>query len=192
MTSINGSHHVTLSVGDAQEDVDFHVKVLGLRFIKKTVLFDGGLPIYHFYYSNAAGDPSAVITTFPWKQAGLVGRPGTNQARGCLLSVPAGSLDFWGQRLRSFDIETAQEEALGTRRLRLQHPTGIDYQLIEVENDPRVGWTEGGVGGEHAIHGIYGVGIHVQNPENMVEFLNDSFHGQELKEEGRPGRAQGR
>jgi glyoxalase family protein len=184
MPHINGSHHVTLSVGDAQEDVDFHVGVLGMRFIKKTVLFDGGLPIYHLYYSNAAGDPSSVITTFPWKQAGLVGRRGTNQARENLLSVPAGSLDYWTKRLNSFGVETRDVDALGTRRLAFDHPSGINYQFVEVENDPRVGWTEGGVGGEHAIHGIYGVGIHVQNPENMVEFLDQSFYAGRLREEG--------
>ena len=184
MPYINGSHHVTLSVGGAQEDVDFHVRTLGLRFIKKTVLFDGGLPIYHLYYSNANGDPSAVITTFPWKQAGLVGRPGTNQARECNLSVPVGSLDYWTRRLASFDVATTSVEVLGTRRLLFKHPTGIDYALIEVADDPRVGYTGGGVPGEHAIHGIYGIGIHVYNPENMVEFLNDSFSGQGLVEEG--------
>ncbi|MCU1649405.1 MAG: Glyoxalase, partial [Pseudonocardia sp.] len=32
MAHINGSHHVTMSVGSAQEDVDFHVRTLGLRF----------------------------------------------------------------------------------------------------------------------------------------------------------------
>ena len=48
--------------------MDFHTKVLGMRFIKKTVLYDGSIPIYHLYYSNANGDPSAVVTTFPWAQ----------------------------------------------------------------------------------------------------------------------------
>jgi catechol 2,3-dioxygenase-like lactoylglutathione lyase family enzyme len=42
MTYVQGSHHVTLSVANAQEDVDFHVKILGMRFIKRTVLFEDG------------------------------------------------------------------------------------------------------------------------------------------------------
>lgn len=61
MAYVNGSHHVTFSVGTAQEDVGFHVDVLGLRFIKRTVLFDGSLPIYHLYY-NANGGPSSVAS----------------------------------------------------------------------------------------------------------------------------------
>src|SRR5215510_14825277 len=85
MSYIVDSHHITLSVNGAQEDGDFHVKVLGLRLIKRTVLFDGTIPIYHLYYSNADGDPSAVLTTFPFAQAGIYGRRGTNQAREVLL-----------------------------------------------------------------------------------------------------------
>ena len=78
------------SVGPAQEDVDFHTGTLGLRFIKRTVLFDGSEPIYHLYYSNANGDPSSVVTTFPFEQAGLFGRRGTNQAREVMLAAPRG------------------------------------------------------------------------------------------------------
>ena len=53
---IPGTHHLTFCVGGAQEDYDFHVRLLGLRSIKKTVLFDGEIPIYHLYYANGAGD----------------------------------------------------------------------------------------------------------------------------------------
>ena len=95
MPHIAGSHHATLSVAGAQEDVDFHTGTLGMRFIKKTVLYDGSLPIYHLYYSNAGGDASSVVTTFPFAQAGVTGRRGTNQARELHLSVPASSLDWW-------------------------------------------------------------------------------------------------
>ena len=59
MAYIKGSHHVTLSVGHAQEDVDFHTKVLGMRFIKKTVLYDGSTPIYTCTTPTPAGIPPA-------------------------------------------------------------------------------------------------------------------------------------
>ncbi len=113
---------MTLSVAGAQEDVDFHTKILGMRFIKRTVLFDGSLPIYHLYYSNADGDPSSVVTTFPWAQAGQFGTRGTNQAREVLLSVPEGSLDFWAQRLRAHDVEVTDVERFDQRRLAFAHP----------------------------------------------------------------------
>src|SRR5919201_4634882 len=49
---IRGTHHLTFCVGGAQEDYDFHVRLLGLKSVKKTVLFDGEIPIYHLYYGN--------------------------------------------------------------------------------------------------------------------------------------------
>ena len=184
MAHIAGSHHATLAVGTAQEDVDFHTDVLGLRFIKKTVLYDGSLPIYHLYYSNANGDASSVVTTFPFRQAGIKGRRGTNQARELHLAVPTASLDFWSARLASRGVEVQDAEVLDQRRLLLRHPCGIEYALVGVEGDPRQGHAGSDVPAEHAIHGIHGVGVHVANPENMVEFLQDSFFGKSLSEEG--------
>jgi len=183
MTYLLGSHHVTLSVGAAQEDVDFHTKVLGMRFIKKTVLYDGSIPIYHLYYSNANGDPSAVVTTFPWAQQGRFGRRGTNQAREVMLAVPAGSLDFWAQRFKSWDIAYTQSELFGERRIALNHPCGLEYVLVGVEGDPRLGYSGNGIPQEHAIHGIYGTGIHVYDQDRMVDFAKDVFFlGGEISE----------
>jgi len=185
MTYVQGSHHVTLSVADAQEDVDFHVKILGMRFIKRTVLFDGSLPIYHLYYSNAAGDPSSVVTTFPWAQAGFFGKRGTNQAREVLLSVPDHSLDFWHGRLTEHGVEVTGVERFGRRRLAFRHPSGIEYLFVGNSGDERVGHPGHGVPPEHAIHGIHGIGVHMATPDRMVEFAGESFFARDdLAEEG--------
>lgn len=183
-THIHGSHHITMSVGSAQEDVVFHVQTLGLRFIKRTVLFDGTTPIYHLYYSNADGDASSVLTTFPVRKAGWRGRRGTNQAREVLLSVPTGSLDYWAKRLGERGIDTDSVEVLDTRRLLFRHPSGIEYGMVEVDGDTRRGYTGGGVPEQYAIHGIYGVGVHILNPENMIEFVADYMHAGKTIEEG--------
>jgi glyoxalase family protein len=175
MTYIAGSHHVTLSVAGAQEDVDFHTQVLGLRFIKKTVLYDGTTPVYHLYYSNAGGDPSSVITTFPWASAGLYGQRGTNQAREVLLSVPAGSIDSWATRLKSFGLDSRAAEAFGQRRLEFLHPAGLEYVIVENDDDPRVGHAGYGVAPEDAIHGLHGVGLHVYDQDRSVDFGTEAF-----------------
>ena len=185
MPYLLGSHHVTLSVGKAQEDVDFHTKVLGMRFIKKTVLYDGSVPIYHLYYSNANGDPSAVVTTFPWAQQGLFGKRGTNQAREVMLSVPADSMDFWAERLHKFSVDYRQFEQFAERRIALHHPSGIEYVLVGVHDDSRVGHPGHGVPQESAVHGIYGTGIHLYDQDRMVEFVNEVFFANgEVTEEG--------
>jgi len=178
MTYIQGSHHVTLSVGHAQEDVDFHTQVLGMRFIKKTVLYDGGTPIYHLYYSNATGEPSSVVTTFPWAQAGVYGKRGTNQAREVLLSVPSSSLDYWQKRLTDHGIAAASVELFGARRVVFAHPCGIEYALVGTDGDPRVAYAGPHVPQEHGIHGIYGMAIHAHTPDRTVEFAERVFFSQ--------------
>ena len=80
MALVRGLHHLTMSVGSAQEDYDFHTGVLGLYNVKKTALYDGKVPIYHLYYANRRGDASTVLTTFPFRQAGVMGRRGRERA----------------------------------------------------------------------------------------------------------------
>ena len=73
---------------------------------------------------------------------------------------------------------------LDQRRLLLHHPCGIEYALVGVHGDPRVGYGEGGVPVEHAVHGIYGVGVHVWAPDNMAGFLGAQFYAQDVAEVG--------
>src|ERR1700682_3623920 len=105
---VRGTHHLTFCVGGAQEDYDFHVRTLGLRSIKKTVLFDGEIPIYHLYYGNGNGDLSTLLTSFPYRQAGWKGKRGTNQLKVLNLQVPLDSLGYWADRLTAAGIESAQ------------------------------------------------------------------------------------
>ena len=103
---IRGTHHLTFCVGGAQEDYDFHVRLLGLRSVKKTVLFDGEIPIYHLYYANRIGDLSTILTSFPYRQAGWMGKRGTNQAKSINVAVPAASIGYWADRLSAAGIES--------------------------------------------------------------------------------------
>ena len=63
---IRSLHHVTATVADAQEDLDFYGRLLGLRLVKKTVNFDNS-SVYHFYYGDERGTPGTLMTTFPYK-----------------------------------------------------------------------------------------------------------------------------
>lgn len=88
---ISGLHHLTSCVAGAQEDIDFFAKIIGQRMVKQTVLFDGTLPIYHLYYGNANAEPGSIMTTFPFKQAGIYGRKGSGQVKVTGYSVPTSS-----------------------------------------------------------------------------------------------------
>src|SRR5262245_33641721 len=116
MDVLKGNHHLTFCAGSAQEDYDFHTRVLGLRSIKKTALYDGKVPIYHLYYGNANGDAGTILTSFPFRQAGVVGRRGSNQIKVLNLSVPTRSLGFWADRLAVNGVKYVEAEAFDTPR----------------------------------------------------------------------------
>ena len=58
---LEGIHHITASTADAQRNLDFYVRVLGLPFIKKTVNF-GQPDAYHLHYADERGTPGTVLT----------------------------------------------------------------------------------------------------------------------------------
>jgi glyoxalase family protein len=183
--TINGTHHLTFCVGTPQEDYDFHVRTLGLKSIKKTVLFDGELPVYHLYYANRIGDESTVLTSFPYRHVGWMGKRGTNQCKQINVSVPADSIGYWADRLREAGIETSTGELFGTERLYFAHPCGIPYAIVgETEPDDREPWDDGGVPGEHAIRGAYGTTTSVREPEPMDFFLREAFNCSHVASDG--------
>ena len=92
-----GLHHITAIASNAQRNIDFYTRVLGLRLVKKTVNFDDP-SAYHLYYGDAAGTPGSIITFFYWPDAPK-GRIGAGQSTGIVFSAPAAALGFWQERL---------------------------------------------------------------------------------------------
>ncbi len=168
---ISGYHDVTRSVELVQEDHDFHTKALGIKSVKRTVLFDGTIPVYHLYDGNPAGDPSTIVTTFPFRKPGIFGRRGTNQSRIIQLAIPRGASDFGVNRLNARGIPAAKSERFGLLRVSLQHPCGIPHELVESPADPRAPITADGIGAAQGIKGIHGVAIAVFDRTSMDDFL---------------------
>jgi glyoxalase family protein len=181
---IVGNHHITLSTGGAQEDWDFHTQALGLRPVKKTMLYDGAEPVYHLYYANADIDAGSILTSFPMRQQGKVGRRGSNQVKEIGLSIDDGSIDYWANRLDELSFATEHTEALGTKRLRFAHPCGIPYTLVGTSGDTRRGYGDGGVPSEHGIKGAYAPVISVIDPEEMVMYLETGLEAEKVDEDG--------
>src|SRR5688572_26486260 len=99
---MSGIHHVTAIAGRPNVNFDFYTKVLGLRFVKKTVNFDDP-GTYHFYYGNEKGEPGTILTFFPWKNVHQ-GYPGVGMATEIGYAVPQESFNFWIQHLKSQNI----------------------------------------------------------------------------------------
>lgn len=173
MTMISGYHHLTLSTDGAQEDFDFYTKTLGLHSVKRTVLFDGAIPVYHLYYGSPTGDASTIITTFPFRKPGVFGRRGTNQSRTIMQSIPKGASDFWVNRLNDRGIHAEKTSRFGADRVVFAHPCGIPHELVESDGDTRKPITNDaqGIAAEHGIKGIYGSGIAVMDRTAMDDFM---------------------
>ncbi len=82
---------------------DFYTNTLGLRLVKKTVNFDDP-GTYHFYFGNEAGDPGTILTFFPWEGIGA-GKTGVGMATEIGYTVPAGSLAFWEERFKQYNVK---------------------------------------------------------------------------------------
>ena len=183
-TAIQRHHHITLCVGGAQEDYDFHTKVLGLKSVKKTALYDGDVPIYHLYYGNDHGNESTLVTSFPMRQSGRVGKRGTNQTKTLMLSIPDTAMDYWRTRLEQHGFEVEECEVLGEKRLRFHHPCGIEYELVGVAGDDRAPHSTGPVPQEFGIHGTHGITVSVRDLGLSADFMTEGWSGRLSLEEG--------
>lgn len=170
-------HHITIATGGAQEDYDFHTKVLGMKSVKKTLFYDGKLPIYHLYYGNDLGEESSLVTTFPMRHTGVKGRKGSGQVSYVALSIPTQALDYWQQRLSEHDFEVHENERFGERYLDFQHPCGVEYALVGVDDDPRSPHTKGPVPAEMMIRGTHTIGVSMRDSEYMEEFMEVGWGG---------------
>jgi glyoxalase family protein len=171
---IRGLHHVTATVDDAQQDLDFCREVLGLRLVKKTVNFDNH-HVYHFYYGDERGTPGTIWTTFPYKGRGVrIGQKGAGQVTTTAFSVPAASLPYWRTRLAERAIVARDVTGrFGEDAIAVTDPSGLDFELIGTTRDDRTAWTGSGIGDESAIRGLHSVGITVRSPQATVDLMTD-------------------
>lgn len=152
---VTGLHHITAIASDPRQNLDFYTRVLGLRFVKKSVNQDDP-GTYHLYYGDYAASPGTILTFFPW--AGLRrGRPGTGQAYATAFSVPAGSLPFWQARFTRLGVKQQPGEArFSDQVLPFEDPDGLRLELVATgETDSRPAAPAEDVPAEFAIRGFH-------------------------------------
>lgn len=129
--TILGIHHITAIAGDAKRNFDFYTKILGLRFVKRTVNFDDP-HTYHFYFGDEQGTPGTILTFFPWGDKVRKGNRGAGMATEIGYSVPEGSLDFWMDRFEKNNvIYNKPAVKFGQKYLTFLDPDGLKLELIE-------------------------------------------------------------
>ena len=170
--SILGLHHVTATVDEAQDDLDFCLGALGLRLVKKTVNFDNH-HVYHFYYGDETGTPGTLWTTFPYAGRGVpIGRKGAGQVTVTSFSVPNGSLDVWRKRLAARAVASTDLAArFGDAVIRFADRSGLTFELIASDRDRRTPWTAPGFDAADAIRGLHSVTLVVRDAAKTVELM---------------------
>ena len=182
--SITGIHHVTALAAGTQPNIDFYSGILGLRLVKQTVNFDAP-EVHHLYYGNESGDPGTLLTFFPYE--GLAnGRHGKGMLNTTAFSVPAGSMDYWFNRLSRFGIAYKQPiERFGSELVvYLEDADGLGLELVFNDTDKRPGNKRGPIPEEHSIRGIFNVEIWDDHYERTAGLLTTLLDHVTVAEQG--------
>jgi len=151
---LEGLHHITMIMGDAQANITFFADVLGLRLVKKTVNFDQP-DAYHLYFGDEQGSPGSILTWFEFAGA-APGRPGAGMIHRIDLGVASeAALDFWAQRLAD---RGAAPERPAPDRLTFADPDGLALSLVvAADGNPPLRAEHPDVPSDFAIAGVEGV-----------------------------------
>jgi glyoxalase family protein len=172
-TLVKGIHHVTLCPDGAQDDLDFCSQVLGQRLVKQTVLMDGRIPIYHFYWGSGGAEIGSIATSFPYGRK--PGRAGSGQVSATSYAVPIGSADFWKRHFERRVVEHSDvRERFGRRFVQVRHPAGLLFEMVEADSC-LTPWVTSEIGADVATRGFFGAVMSVRSVEEQEEFLVEAL-----------------
>jgi glyoxalase family protein len=173
MRGVTGLHHVTAIAGPAQQNLDFYAGILGMRLVKKSVNQDDP-GTYHLFYADAEGHPGTDLTFFPWSQLAPA-RPGHGLSSEVSLTVPPGSLAYWGSRLEHYGVALSRVETrFGAAALPFADFHGQRVALVEAPDalartfSP---WGDSPVPVERQIRGLESARLIERDPQPTAEFL---------------------
>ncbi len=167
----SGLHHVTAIAGRPQGNIEFYVRALGLRLVKRTVNYDDP-QTYHFYFGDALGRPGTLVTFFPWAGAGPATR-GAGEAAAVALHVPPGALASWRKSLGEMDIPHTTTDRFGAPVLRFFDPDGTPLELVEAPpagGQPET-WPGSPVDAAEAVQGLHAVTVLAPALDETAELL---------------------
>ena len=186
MQTITGLHHVTAIAGPAQQNLDFYAGILGMRLVKKSVNQDDP-GTYHLFYADAAGHPGTDLTFFPWAHM-APSRMGHGLSSEVALTVPIGSLAYWGDRLARYGVRVGViESRFGEPTLPLVDPHGMQVALVEAADTTTRGfepWTHSPIPVDKQVRGLHGARAWERDRAATAAFLTDTLGFSELATEG--------
>jgi glyoxalase family protein len=165
---LQGIHHITAITGDAQQNLDFYTRVLGLRLAAKTVNQDDP-SVYHLFYADEQGRPGAELTFFEYPGA-IPGHPGAGMVHTIVSRVGSPeALDFWERRLADEGVAT---QRAGDDALRFADPEGLRHELaVRPGVDEPLSAEHPEIPTEHALQGFDAVRAYSTDPERSRGLL---------------------
>ena len=186
MQPVHGLHHITAIAGPAQENLDFYAGVLGMRLVKRSINQDDP-GTYHLFYADAEGHPGTDLTFFPWAQMAPP-RLGHGLAVEVGLEVPAGSLDWWSERLRKYGFAPAAPvRRFGDTVLPVVDPHGMRLALTESGAGHArdfAPWSGSPIPESRQIRGLHGAQIWEREQAPTAAFLTGALGFREIGREG--------
>jgi glyoxalase family protein len=179
-----GIHHITAIARDPQRNIDFYSGLMGLRLVKLTVNFDDPTT-YHLYYGDSLGHPGTILTFFPWPEA-PTGYCGTGQVIAISFLIPAGSMTYWTDRLKSNNISfVGPSERFGDEFVSFHDPDGLLLELIspsrrnpselklqQMDNNL---WKDSPISKEYAIIGFHSATLSEEGYEHTALLLTNTL-----------------
>ena len=168
---LDGIHHITCITADARANVDFYVRLLGLRMVKKTVNFDAP-EVYHLYYGDERGSPGSILTFFEFPGVGA-GRPGAGQIHRIVWRIgSAEALEFWVSRLGAEGVAVERVE----HALRFADSEGLEHELAIAGTDqPPLIAAAPDIPRDFAVRGFDGVRAYSRSPTASAELFGEGL-----------------
>jgi glyoxalase family protein len=175
--SQNGIHHVTAIAGDASRNLDFYTRILGQRFVKRTVNFDDP-SAFHLYFGDNRGSPGTVMTFFPWPGASR-GRAGVGELSETAYRIPLSAVEYWRVRLAASGVKEVTR--FGDTVLQFEDPDGMQLALVGMPGiESEEAWEGCEIPAKHAVRGIHGVTLLLSKIEQTGSILTDVFGFREV------------
>jgi glyoxalase family protein len=170
---LEGIHHITCITADAQTNVDFYARLMGLRMVKKTVNQDSP-DVYHLFYADERGRPGSELTFFEYPGA-APGRAGAGMVHRISSRVAsAEALEFWAQRLEEKGIACEGDG----EHLRFSDPEGLGHELVVGEGDELLRAEHPEVPAPFALGGFRGVRAYSADPQASGPLLEQVLGAQ--------------
>ncbi len=173
--AVHGIHHVTALAGDPQTNLDFWVGFLGMRLVKRSVNQDDP-SLYHLFYADAAGTPGTDVTFFP-RRGMAPGRSGVGQVGEIALAVPAGSLDWWRERIAGREGPApVTATRFGDPVVTFADPDGLALALVGIDEERDfAAWEASPVPADRQVRGVHAVRIAVRDAGPTERLLEETL-----------------